>query len=75
MRLTCEDLSLRLPGFNLPIINYLNEENHQLRYVLKNRKSGDVYLVIVFSLILQQEDGQTKDGHGIDEKEGVEDEQ
>ena len=60
------DLSLKLPGFNLPIINYLNEENHALRYVLKNRKTGDVYLVVIFSLLLLENQGSGNEGEKVE---------
>lgn len=46
------DFSLRLPGFNIPIVPYLSEKNHDLRYVLRNRETGDVYLVVLFRLVL-----------------------
>lgn len=57
---------MRLPGFNIPIIDHLDEENHQLRYVLKNRKTGDVYLVVLLTLLLLG----TEDGEHYAESEG-----
>ncbi|KAF9893627.1 hypothetical protein FE257_010939 [Aspergillus nanangensis] len=47
------DFSLHLPGFNINVLQYVNDDNHSLRYVLKNRETGDVYLVVVFLLVLQ----------------------
>lgn len=49
--LTPLDFSLRLPGFSLPILDYLDEKHRELRYVLKNRQTGDVYLVVLFTLV------------------------
>ncbi|KAK2767621.1 hypothetical protein FQN54_003779 [Arachnomyces sp. PD_36] len=48
--LVFNDFSLRLPGFSLNVIKYVDEKTHELRYVLKNRKTGDVYFVILFTL-------------------------
>lgn len=47
------DFSLRLPGFNLQVAKYIDEKHHKLRYVLKNRKTGHVYLVVLFTLLLR----------------------
>jgi hypothetical protein len=44
------DFSLRLPGFTLHVIKYVDEKTHELRYVLKNKRTGDVYLVVLFTL-------------------------
>ncbi|RMJ21061.1 hypothetical protein PHISP_08068 [Aspergillus sp. HF37] len=46
------DFSLRLPGFTLHAIKYIDEKSHDLRYVLKDRDSGQVYLVVLFTLVL-----------------------
>ncbi|KXJ86891.1 hypothetical protein Micbo1qcDRAFT_107946, partial [Microdochium bolleyi] len=66
------DFALRLPGFTLPIMKYWDgqplsgkppKRSHTLRYVLRNRSSGDTYLVILFTLYLKEdveEDGTLK---------------
>ncbi|KAL2186411.1 DUF1769-domain-containing protein [Thermothelomyces heterothallicus CBS 203.75] len=57
------DFALRLPGFNLPIIKYWDGQG--LRYVLRNRTTGQVYLVVLFTLHLVEdvnEDGTLKPG-------------
>ena len=46
------DFSLRLPGFTLSAVKYVDEKNHDLRYVLKNRHTNQVYFVVLFSLLL-----------------------
>jgi hypothetical protein len=41
------------------------KRSHTLRYVLKNRKTGTVYLVVLFTLYLKEdvnEDGSIKEG-------------
>lgn len=43
---------MRLPGFTVHALKYIDERNHDLRYVLKNRKTGEVYLVVLFTLLL-----------------------
>lgn len=45
--------TLKLPGFSLSILGYLGGEDF-LRYVLKNKDTGDVYFVVLFSLIPRQ---------------------
>ncbi|EAQ83421.1 hypothetical protein CHGG_09825 [Chaetomium globosum CBS 148.51] len=65
------EFALRLPGFNLPIMKYWDgqglrhhrKRSHQLRYVLRNRSTGQVYLVVLFTLHLAEdvnEDGTLK---------------
>ncbi|KAL2202958.1 DUF1769-domain-containing protein [Sarocladium strictum] len=67
------NLALRLPGFHLPIVRYWDgqglrpddKRSHELRYVLRHRKTGQVYLVVLFSLYLREdinEDGSVKEG-------------
>ncbi|KAM4055992.1 hypothetical protein HRG_002917 [Hirsutella rhossiliensis] len=63
------NLALRLPGFQLPIVKYWDGQglrrSHQLRYVLRNKDTGEVYLVILFTLYLKEdvnEDGTLKEG-------------
>ncbi|KAK4121937.1 DUF1769-domain-containing protein [Parathielavia appendiculata] len=64
------EFALRLPGFNLPIMRYWDGQGlrerkrlHRLRYVLRNRSTGQVYLVVLFTLHLTEdvnEDGTLK---------------
>ncbi|KAI1122488.1 hypothetical protein F5Y10DRAFT_74999 [Nemania abortiva] len=65
------EFALRLPGFTLPIMKYWDgqglrahrKRSHTLRYVLRNRTTGETYLVILFSLYLKEdvnEDGSLK---------------
>ncbi|OLN96949.1 UPF0590 protein [Colletotrichum chlorophyti] len=57
------NLALRLPGFQLAIMKYWDGQG--LRYVLRNRTTGDVYLVVLFTLYLKtevNEDGSIKEG-------------
>ncbi|KAL8282501.1 hypothetical protein RB597_009963 [Gaeumannomyces tritici] len=66
------EFALRLPGFTLPIMKYWDgqglrppKRSHTLRYVLRNRKTGDLYLAVTFSLYLKEdvnEDGSLKPG-------------
>ncbi|TLD15796.1 uncharacterized protein PgNI_01415 [Pyricularia grisea] len=67
-----KEFALRLPGFHLPIMKYWDgqgarppKRSHTLRYVLRNRKTGDLYLAVTFSLYLKEdvnEDGSLKPG-------------
>lgn len=50
--------SLRLPGFHLPVLKYWDGQgirttprrSHTLRYVLRNKTTGDVYLAVCFTI-------------------------
>jgi hypothetical protein len=48
---TLLDFSVKLPGFSVSVLKYVDEKNHELRYVLKNKKTGDVIFVILFTLL------------------------
>ncbi|KAH2909923.1 hypothetical protein V6Z96_004472 [Aspergillus fumigatus] len=50
--LVFNDFSLRLPGLTVHATKFIDEKNHDLRYVLKNRETGEVYFVVLFTLIL-----------------------
>ncbi|KAK8852043.1 DUF1769-domain-containing protein [Apiospora arundinis] len=65
------DFSLKLPGFTLPIMKYWDgqglrsnpKRSHRLRYVLRNKSTGETYLVVLFTLYLKEdvnEDGSLK---------------
>jgi hypothetical protein len=45
------DFALKLPGFNIAVLKYINDKTHHLRYVLKDRDSGDVIFALVFKLV------------------------
>ncbi|MCJ1356268.1 MAG: hypothetical protein MMC33_006262 [Icmadophila ericetorum] len=42
--------ALKLPGFSLKVLPYLGGED-SLRYVMKNKETGDVLFVVIFTLI------------------------
>ncbi|KAJ5574402.1 uncharacterized protein N7459_008829, partial [Penicillium hispanicum] len=50
--LNFSDLSVTLPGIEIPVHNLVDSENNQLRYVLKDTKTGRAYLVVLFTLVL-----------------------
>ncbi|KAJ8069998.1 hypothetical protein OCU04_000402 [Sclerotinia nivalis] len=57
------NFALKLPGFTMPIMKYWDGQG--LRYVLKNRKTGEVLFVVLFTLYLKEdvdENGKLKDG-------------
>ncbi|KAK6436581.1 hypothetical protein LTR95_007229 [Oleoguttula sp. CCFEE 5521] len=49
------NFSLKLPGFSLRVIKYIDEKSHCLRYVFKNRESGEVYMNVNFELLMGKE--------------------
>lgn len=49
------DFSLKLPGFSLNVIKYVDSKTHELRYVLKNRKTDELYAAFMFTLLWGEE--------------------
>ncbi len=58
------DFSLKLPGFSVNVIAYVDSKTHELRYTLKNRRTGEVYGVVVFTLLFGEELEQIEREHG-----------
>ncbi len=54
------DFSLKLPGFNLNVVQYIDSKTHELRYTLKNKSTDEVYAVIMFTLLFGDELEQAK---------------
>lgn len=75
------NFALKLPGFSLNVIKYINDKTHQLRYVFKNIETGDVYFVVVLTLLFGQElkdelaDAEQGPARGEAEQNGVLDDQ
>ncbi|KAI9885456.1 MAG: hypothetical protein M1823_002762 [Watsoniomyces obsoletus] len=67
------EFSLKLPGFSLPILRFLDAKelkSHTLRYVLKNQATKEVYFVIVFAVLLVDEvNGEERAAETKKEKE------
>lgn len=47
--------ALKLPGFSLNVIKYVDQKSHYLRYVFKNRESGNVYLNVNIALLWNED--------------------
>lgn len=45
------NFALKLPGFSIRVIKYIDDKSHRLRYVFKNRKTGDVYFCVNLNLL------------------------
>lgn len=56
------DFSVRLPGFNLNVMKYVEKKNHELRYTLKDMSTGQVYLAVLFSVVLPESDDKQEKG-------------
>ncbi|PPJ52898.1 hypothetical protein CBER1_11181 [Cercospora berteroae] len=72
------NFALKLPGFSLKVIKYIGDKTHCLRYVFKNRETGDVYFNVNFTLLwgekLQQalrEDQEQMSSSGSGDLNGV----
>ncbi|RMZ78147.1 hypothetical protein DV738_g4057, partial [Chaetothyriales sp. CBS 135597] len=62
------DFSLKLPGFSLNVIKYVDAKTHELRYTLKNRVTDEVYAVVLFTLLWGDEEKETKKGKSANKK-------
>lgn len=58
------DFSLKLPGFSLNVIKYVDSKTHELRYTLKNKSTEEIYAAIMFTLLFGEELEQVKEEHG-----------
>lgn len=54
------DFSLKLPGFSLNVVKYIDAKTHELRYTLKNKSTNEVYVVVMFTLLFGGELEQAK---------------
>ena len=45
------NLALKLPGFSLKVVKYVDHKSHCLRYIFKNRETGDVYFNVNLHLL------------------------
>lgn len=45
------NFALKLPGFSLKVIKYVDQKSHCLRYVFKNRETKEVYFNVNFNLL------------------------
>lgn len=50
-----KNYALKLPGFSLSVLKWINDRTHTVRFVMKNRKTGQQYLVVTFSLLFGNE--------------------
>ncbi|KAF2263122.1 DUF1769-domain-containing protein, partial [Lojkania enalia] len=48
------NFALRIPGFSISVSKYIDDKTHQLRYVIKNRRTEEVLFVVVFTLLFGQ---------------------
>ncbi|KAI9692695.1 MAG: hypothetical protein M1820_009445 [Bogoriella megaspora] len=49
------NFALKLPGISISVAKYIDEKTHALRYVLKNRRTGELYFVVIFKLLFGKE--------------------
>lgn len=49
------NFALKLPGFSIKVIKYIDEKSHTLRYVFKNRTTEDVYFSVNLNLLWGQQ--------------------
>lgn len=61
------DFSVRLPGFTLHAMKYVDPKNHELRYTLKDTSTGQVYLSLVFSVVLPEIEDKQETSNGSKE--------
>lgn len=67
------DFSLKLPGFSLNVIKYVDSKTHELRYTLKNKSTDEIYAVVMFTLLFGEELEQVKKELGEGNVQGNQD--
>lgn len=45
------NFALKLPGFSLKVMKYIDTKTHTLRYVFKNRRTGEMYFNVNLNLL------------------------
>ncbi|PVI02853.1 DUF1769-domain-containing protein [Periconia macrospinosa] len=63
------NFALRIPGFSISVVRYIDDKTHALRFVLKDRSTEEVLFVVIFNLLFGQELKETLQG---EEREKVE---
>jgi hypothetical protein len=56
------NFALRIPGFSISVVRYIDDKTHQLRYVMKDRSTDEVLFVVIFTLLFGQKLEDTLDG-------------
>ncbi|CAI6332082.1 unnamed protein product [Periconia digitata] len=63
------NFALRIPGFSISVVRYIDDKTHALRFVLKDRSTDEVLFVVIFNLLFGQQLEETLQG---EEKERAE---
>ncbi|KAF2799170.1 DUF1769-domain-containing protein [Melanomma pulvis-pyrius CBS 109.77] len=48
------NFALRIPGFSISVVRYIDDKTHQLRFVLKKKSTDEVLFVVIFNLLFGQ---------------------
>lgn len=56
------NFALRIPGFSISVVKYIDDKTHQLRYVLRDRATDEVLFVVIFTLLFGQKLEATLEG-------------
>ncbi|KAF2713886.1 DUF1769-domain-containing protein [Pleomassaria siparia CBS 279.74] len=48
------NFALRIPGFSISVVRYIDDKTHQLRFVLKDKGTDEVLFVVIFNLLFGQ---------------------
>ncbi|KAK7185827.1 F-box domain containing protein [Paraphaeosphaeria sporulosa] len=56
------NFALRIPGFSISVVKYIDDKTHQLRYVLKDRSTEEVLFVVIFTLLFGRKLEETLEG-------------
>ncbi|KAK5111710.1 hypothetical protein LTR85_011755 [Meristemomyces frigidus] len=63
------NFALKLPGFSLKVIKYVDQKSHCLRYVFKNRGTGDIYFNVNFHLLWGEKLERAVEGDGESDRQ------
>ncbi|EME45244.1 hypothetical protein DOTSEDRAFT_61801 [Dothistroma septosporum NZE10] len=65
------NFALKLPGFSLKVIKYIGEKTHCLRYVFKNRETGDIYFNVNFTLLWGEQLRKAQEGGQLEPEQAT----
>jgi hypothetical protein len=53
------NFALRIPGFSISVVRYIDDKTHALRFVVKNKSTNEVLFVVIFNLLFGDQLAET----------------
>ncbi|KAF1953785.1 DUF1769-domain-containing protein [Byssothecium circinans] len=65
------NFALRIPGFSISVVRYIDDKTHALRFVVKDKSTNEVLFVVIFNLLFGQQLAETLDGEKAEDTKRV----